>query len=136
MNMLTWFLYFAEVAGNITGLLSFVSIAYFAFGAMFYLVMSFGAGMENYENRAAPIRDRRDAFLANYLRTRNVVIAIIMAFLATIIPSTKTVYLMAASELGEEAVTSKYAGDLYNKIDRFLEIQLSEMENGNSNQKH
>lgn len=127
MNMLTWFLYLADVLGNFSIVLHLAYIFYFVFGAVTYIVMSLSAAGELYEAEINKAKKARIEFFSKYARPRNIVIAIMIMLVANLMPSTKTMYLMAASEIGEEVVMSEYTKNLYEKIDKFLETQLSDM---------
>jgi hypothetical protein len=114
MNSLSWLLYLGEVVGGLKPLFGFT-----AFG-MAFAVGGFALfnGIEGSQEKAASIV-RRYAWLPLFL-----------ALIATCIPSTKTIYLIAASEAGEAVVTNPDAiemmGDLKAIIKKRLKEELGE----------
>ena len=67
-------------------------------------------------------------FAKSYIGIKQAAGIILVALIAAAIPSQRTIYLIAASEVGQNVVESKVGDDLYQKINRYLEIQLGDLE--------
>jgi hypothetical protein len=115
MNSLSWLLYLADIVGNIQGLLGFV--AFIGGISLVFMAIFFGIEDDSFE--------RVGRILRRYLW-----LPIVAAFLATVIPSTNALYLIAASEAGETVVTSpdtiEMMGDLKAIIKKRLKEELGE----------
>lgn len=112
MNSLSWMLYGAEVIGNVQGLLIGLTVLGSGFVGICGIIFLVSEGEE----------DTRP------LVKRWLWAPVFTATLATLIPSSGTVYLIAASQAGEQIVTSPDAvemlGDLKGIIKQRLEQEL------------
>lgn len=122
MNMLTLFIYLASIAtpiGVFLGTVSLIILAYLAIwtaGVAMHNDSSYGHDKAEYPNYRF--------FLP---------IAFALGLLATFIPSTETVYLMAGSELGEYTVQSEAGQEILNSVKEIIQIQLQELKEPNDN---
>lgn len=55
------------------------------------------------------------------------VIGIFLIFLSSFIPNKETLYLIAASEIGESTVTSEYGQDVLSDIKEIIQLQLEDL---------
>ena len=60
------------------------------------------------------------------LNKLSVFLCVLVIFLSTFVPSKDTVYLIAASELGEEVVTSPEVKDMLNDVRSYIKKSLNE----------
>lgn len=101
MNSISWFLYIADVVGNLRGLLVGVAIACIAFCVLCLIGQGIAEGelSENCPNmwkrwwQCAPT-------------------AVIFLLIAIFIPSQNTLYAIAASEVGERVVKNEKVQDI------------------------
>lgn len=111
MNALSWALYAADALGSMKGLLIGLAVL---FGPAYMIVVAFQ------RDDAGSFREKppwpKGAFMA----------AVAMAFVACALPSTKTVYLIAASEAGERIANSQDGRDMLELIRRKIREALSE----------
>lgn len=118
MNNLSWLIYAAEVVGNVQGLL----VATAAIGGFTIPAAMFICGL------AADNGDLPEGSWKKPLRY--LWIPILAAVLGTLIPSSKALYMIAASEAGETVVNSPDAiemlGDLKTIIKKRLKEELGE----------
>ena len=112
MNELSWLIYLAEVVGNLKATLVIV-IAGFA-------ILWFAAG--GYWMTSSDYSDYKPIKPWQY--NKYLIFATVMLI---IVPSKTSLYAIAASQIGEQAITS-IAGSKYMKaLDAWVEAQLSEM---------
>ena len=111
MNMVSWFVYIADVIGNITLLLQWAT----SLCAITFVVTLCVKGINSEEPlsslsfRDAQAQARWDNFhkTANKILKRTLVIVIVCASLVAVIPSKQTMYVIAASEVTERVITSE-----------------------------
>ena len=120
MNSLSWFLYLADVIGNVRGLLILFSTI---FGAGTF-VWLFAKGC------VAADDDKSAKKFAHFMRFAPWIF-VSATFLAAIIPSRDTIYLIAGSEAGEAVVTSEAGQEILNDIKEVIQFQLSELKGEN-----
>lgn len=135
MNQLSWLLYLAEVAQNLS-VFFFVGGAASLIGAAICLMMaSFEADMAKSRYRYYSADDAEAIIhLKNRKRLQKSVVPIIITglvlFLVSgLIPRKQTIYLIAASELGEQVLRDERVVDVTNKsfmaIEAFLDQQIA-----------
>jgi hypothetical protein len=108
MNQLSWFLYFADVVSGLgltLGMLSFVCL----FAGLVWLAIR--VETEQARPLILPIRLLIAAFPVGLL-------------LANVIPGKNTMYAIAASELGEQVVTSDTGKKVASALEAWLDKQL------------
>jgi hypothetical protein len=128
MNMLSWLLYVADVVSNISGFIIFGAVVLFAFPVILWTA---------YAIRRSDWYDS-----PTYYKARNVPVptqpkhtvkyifgAVVCSLIAVALPSKTTIYLIAASELGEKVITGpdsqKTLTLLQQRIQRYLESDLA-----------
>jgi len=119
MNSLSWLLYTADVVG---GLGSFLSLIAFVSGIgsctslLIFLPMA--------EHNASD-----QAFANNRKILKAMVITfLVTALINTTIPSKETVYAIAASEMGEKALSTPTASKAMKALNHWLDKQVEETE--------
>jgi hypothetical protein len=106
MNSLSWLIYLASLSGSVSGFFTFLAVmgAVFALLGTVLSVMwtdgSFGGDrkIKGYEE----MRQR-----GNYMLSRGSLVLVIFGGVAAILPSSNTVYAIAASEIGERVITDE-----------------------------
>ena len=105
MNGLSWFLYLIDIMSNIQGWFVMASGLIFILGAGFLVAGAIKVDVStNYDGSA-----RNPENLANGKRWRKTGIILlplllIPAFIASLIPSKETLYLIAGSQIGEQVI--------------------------------
>jgi putative Ca2+/H+ antiporter (TMEM165/GDT1 family) len=94
VNSLSWMLYLAGVSGNIQGLL--IGAAVLTGFAALFTTLAFFMTMDGYQSEEHAVFNKL-ARLAWPTCT-------VLALLASVIPSERTFYLIAASEMGERTL--------------------------------
>lgn len=131
MNSISWFLYLAEVVGNISVLLSF---SMFTFGiALVVLSIIYWANVVIYREGSWLRPDPYDIVKAKekykvLLKPIYIVSIIFCISCSTIfIPSQNTIYMIAASQTSEVIIKTPEAQQLMDKITKTLNIKLDEI---------
>lgn len=120
MNDLSWFMYWAAVVGNVSGYIT----ALFIFSCIFFPVAALAiASASSYADDEDT--ERRWKAFKRYLFP-----ALVFFSLCNFIPSEKTLYMIAASEVGEEVLKTEEA----NKLRIILNDKLDEMLHDGDNQ--
>lgn len=127
MNVLSLFLYFA-------GVIAQIQVVFIVMGSMIlvlygiYAIVTFGSEEYSYydKDRIARMRKAKDDFPKGkgYLA-----LAAVLFFISALFPTQQTMYLIAASELGETAITSDVAKELYSDINTMIDLQIENMKN-------
>ena len=105
MNSLSWMLYLADAGGSLAATFLFVGVVMSLLAALWL----YGRVVEDAETFPPKIL---------YLG------AVSVFLLAALIPSRDTVYAIAASEMGEEALKSKTATKAMQALDKWLDKQI------------
>lgn len=109
MNTLSWFLYLADVAGGINLVLLLASVG----GLVFLpLVTAFRFG-EGLKPAWTPTNTKYAIAIAAAL------------FFVVILPSKSTMYAIAASELGQQAVESKLGQKVATALEQWIDQQIA-----------
>jgi hypothetical protein len=111
MNNLSWMLYLAGVSGNVQGVL--------VFACVLLGIASFGITVAYFFTLDYPNDDPHPQ-LARSMKYLWPLLAGI-ALLCSIIPSEKTFYLIAASEMGENALQTTTGKKAIAAVDRYLD---------------
>jgi hypothetical protein len=117
MNSLFWFLYFAGVANNISGLFAiFGFIALISAVAMFtwVLIRSSEEGQEISSTERKTMRNL-------------VVISFILLLVHVTIPPTQTIYMIAASQAGEAVLTTPESQAIFSDLQEIIQLQLQSL---------
>ena len=111
MNGLSWLLYFADIAEKLTGVAHFViwAVGIVGFITAFVTVMCYAT--EDFDYRIVI-----NAIPRKSLTTAILISALVIAF----VPSKDTIYLIAASEMGEEAINTDAAKKVASYLDKLL----------------
>jgi len=116
MNDLSWLLYLGDVSGSISHFFGFFGFVLFIVGG----IATFGAFIALADDSLS------DTSINSVKSAKNFgIFAVIFGFFlmvaATLLPSKETVYLIAASEAGEEVVTSKTGQKAIDAVNRYLD---------------
>lgn len=115
MNTLSWLVYAAEISGNISAVLFVAAI-------MFIIVGGFAAAISG--DRILFSEETRDSVRGCYRRWFPV--AAVAIVLAAFLPSKTTIYLIAASEIGETVVTSPDAIEMMTGLKAVIKKRLKD----------
>lgn len=118
MNNLSWFLYLADVLSNV----GFLFVCIGVIGMTIAAILVLCAVIVDEMRREAAIK-----FLKWCVGVFCSCLALL--FLATLIPSKETMYAIAASELGEEALKTPTANKAIKALDAWLDKQIKENTN-------
>lgn len=110
MNSLSWMIYFASVVGNVQGFLGFAT---FAIAAVIGGVALFMTMESESVVKSAP-------FLRKYIW-----LPIVSGLVATLIPSSQTIYLIAASEAGETVITNPETIEMMTDLKAIIKKRLA-----------
>jgi hypothetical protein len=120
MNSLSWMIYFGDVSGGLVGF----SIAM----ACVFGITSTGMSIAYVATASYPNDD--DAVVFNKVAAKvirwTIPVFALMALMACFVPSKNTVYAIAASELGEQALKSKTVTKAQAALDAWLDKQIGE----------
>lgn len=121
MNSVSWFLYLADAMSSLSGVLVF-------FGVLATLMVCLGVFMSllNTDSTSKDRQQRYADFNANGTRfIRGFVPWMILCFVvAAIIPAQKTMYAIAASQVGEQVVKSEAVQGVANDAAKALQIWI------------
>lgn len=123
MNTLSFILYLADVSGFIDRFASIIGIGGIIIAIIAFTIGQLAVTEENYTGKAEEERKVVRAFAFGLLKY-----AMPALLLATFIPSQKTLYLIAASEIGEEVVMSETGEKVLNIINDKLDSYTDEGE--------
>lgn len=115
MNSLSWLVYAADVAGNVGVVLVLGSLL----GILGMFIASMVAGHQTDFGRGEPGDWKRP--------WRHVWIVAVALLVASAIPSKTTIYMIAASEIGETVVTSPDAVEMMNDLRTIVRGKLKEL---------
>jgi hypothetical protein len=107
MNSLSWFLYAAEVVGNLSTLLCTIAV-------ILMIATLMGSLFSFIANESRPPMHFVWVFVAGAS----------MLFFASFIPSKDTMYAIAASELGQKAVETEIGGKALKAIEQWIDSQV------------
>lgn len=128
MNELSWLIYLADVAGQadgmaITGMIAATAVACFC-------VISWGvyaamAAMEAYSDDAE--REKCRAIAKGFLRPVKLAgtVLVVSAVICALTPSKATLYAIAASEMGEQVLTSETGSKATQALNAWLDRQIA-----------
>lgn len=119
MNSLSWLLYLADVVGDLNDLSKLTLVA--SLFALLAAGTSFLVATSDDEKSLA-----KDL---GYLSKIFCWVAVVAMVLVVVVPSSKTIYLIAASESGEYVATSERSQRILDKIEGVLDDYLEEEPN-------
>jgi len=130
MNTLSWLIYAGEVAGNMQGFIGFGGSLAVAAGAV--MTLAGNIPWQHYSWDSQEKWTQKEAFRGKLARNgpRFLVAGALCILVAALTPASRTIYMIAASEIGEQIVTSPDAiemmGDLKAIIKKRLKDELGE----------
>lgn len=117
MNTLSWFFYFASVIPSLgTLLVVFTFFGFILLGIIFFCVFLANSEGGNH----------------SYPGKSWVFILILTGFIAALLPSEKTLYMIAASELGETAYNSEEGKEVISELRQIIDFQLGDLKGDKS----
>jgi len=117
MNSLSWLMYTADVVAGIGGALALIVIL--GIGAVALRVIWSMVTYSNYE-------DDQSLTAGKSTVVKALTVVLIALLIDVLVPSKETVYLIAASEVGEQVVTSEEGKRVLGKIETWLDNKLGE----------
>lgn len=127
MNFLSWIIYGADVVGDIGNMIAFFGITISILFVFLVCAISFTSAWSmfaDYENERE-LYKKSSLILKKYVFS-SLKALIVIAVIAAIIPSAKTLYLIAASEIGEEVLISEEGQKLRQVINERLDEIIQE----------
>lgn len=122
MNNLSWMLYLADVVGNFQGLLIGFSIVLALGGVVWAVANTLFSEEADAQLIASKLRYVPYLFVGTTI-------------LATLLPSSNTIYMIAGSEATEAVVTSEEGKEILNDIKEVIKHQLDELKPQEENEK-
>lgn len=122
MNSLSWFLYFADVVGNLRPAFGVCSV--FTGLATVILSVILIATSDGYNEQVHLTTKKVIKIVAPFF--------VVILLVATLIPSRETVYMIAGSEAGEFVVTSPEGKEILGDIKEVIKHQLKELKGKNN----
>jgi len=123
MNDLSWFLYFADVVGNLQK--TFVLCAFLTGVPAVILGVMWFSTCDGYE-------EKLNAAVQKLLKI-TAPIAIISMLVAPLIPSKETIYMIAGSQAGEFVVNTPEGKEILGDIKEVIKHQLEELKGKKEN---
>jgi hypothetical protein len=126
MNSLSWMIYAANLVDNMNTLAAIALFVGGVGGGFAYCVGTFPWHEWSWDTAKA--KADRDAARGSFRKwgRRGVMAALITLPIATLIPSDRTMYMIAASEAGETIVTSPEAREVFNDLKTIIKSKLKE----------
>lgn len=116
MNSVSWMVYLAEVIGKIIHPFGIVAIGY-------WMIVVFAFGIQaitNHDEDYYRSGIEKKTFAYSFVKKRFVFLWLFCTIMAIIIPSSTTIYMIAASEMGQRVIENPQAQEmfaaLYDKI--------------------
>lgn len=119
MNELSWLIYLAGVSGNIGGVMIAVAVVSGVVSAG-CLVASGAIRIEAWDDE-----EKRKSTQVLAASKKPIVICVAASIMAALIPSSETVYAIAASEMGERVIKSETGGKAVEALNAWLDRQVS-----------
>lgn len=125
MNSLSWMIYAAEVVGNLGALMLGLTVGLCA--AAVIAGCAAGAGFDGLGRADMDEEKCRRTIASGTLWARRFALAcVVSVLLGAFIPSSNTIYLIAASEAGETIVTSPEAKEVFDDLKTIIKSKLKE----------
>lgn len=130
MNGLSWFLYLADVVGN-------VSIMFIIFAVILFFVSGIGIVVGklvpwDYRLATDEVEAKKSRENFGKIGVRGFIIALVLSTTAALIPQKTTMYMMAASEMGEMIVQTETGKEIFGELKSTVIDQLRELRSKDS----
>lgn len=127
MNSLSWLLYIGNVAGNLGSVLWIAGIILVLVAIITYMVdrVERSELVEHLKYRGRDEDVKKLVDRKSYPSYAFLVVGIIAWFLAALSPSSDTVYAIAASQLGEQAMKTPIAAKAGEAVEAWLDKQIA-----------
>lgn len=116
MNSLSWFLYLAGVTENLAVALGAIGVLLILGGGIVWLAISISMEFEPDDQARPMLRRLRNAFIAG----------LVMLVVCTLMPSKSTLYMIAASEIGETVTTTPDAQEILDLLKKRIKSLLTD----------
>ncbi len=132
------FIYLASVVGDIKSVIGLTTIAFFMVMAGYGITTA----LDSYEQQkkiaarhgiiTAIDDDYNPEYIKNRVNNRNklVIATIVLAFISALLPSERTMYMIAGAHIGKEALQSETASKIHKIIDKKLDEYMLQLEGG------
>lgn len=119
MNSLSWLLYFGDVVGSVNAVISILVLLTIlsGIGLLMFAIIETPWCEEQKKEHFKTVK----GWASTWLKVVGVVY-----FVGVLFPSKQTVYMIAASELGEEVITSETGKKLVKKLNQELDKLIEE----------
>lgn len=123
MNQLSWLLYLGNVAGNVGGLLTAIGLMALVWGVIqVFLYWDTLAALRYHPEMAEKLKPGRRV-LSVWLTG---LLAAVLWMAAAMCPSQNTVYAIAASQMGEQALKTPMVGKASQALEAWLDKQIKD----------
>lgn len=137
MNSLSWLIYAAEVLGRVSVSFFFIAlIAAVGTGALIFIAMLARADAQSDTTASYRSEDGRksaalrvefwDKVLASWPK-RSAAVAVVFGALSIVAPSNSTIYMIAASEMGEKVATTPEAKEMLGDLREVIAKQIKKL---------
>jgi hypothetical protein len=120
MNDLSWLIYFAGVTGNIQGLFVIGGIIALIIMGIAFIILSMGVSEGYYDVDEKEFLNKQRSLLLKWLA-----VPVTALLISCFLPSSGTVYAIAASEMGEEFAQSETFNKAEAALNAWLDRQLA-----------
>lgn len=121
MNDLSWLLYLANVLPNLGVTLIIISFLGMLLFVVFYVCFVFD---NNWNQKEEEKKQRKSDIRKSLI---GLTFFTLLFIITSFIPNRDTIYYIAASEIGETAVTSERGERLLSDLETILEIQIEKL---------
>lgn len=129
MNSLSWMLYLADVAQSASGFLGFVTILGGIVGAGSWaarLALGSSPTIYSWDDKEAKTAEHRELVgIAKKASIYLPIAALATGTLSVAIPTKDTIYAIAASEMGEQALKTPTADKAFKALNAWLDRQIA-----------
>lgn len=121
MNSLSWLIYIASIVEKITSFIGGISfVLFFALGTGVLISLLVRVCEENERDRQAAAKVFKTSLIWLCL-------PFFLSIVFVLIPSQNTVYMIAASEMGETVITNPQSQEIFNDLKDIINLQLDSL---------
>lgn len=118
MNDLSWMIYLIEIAGNLSEIFGFLIFVGFILAAIASFIIFVIKSDDLFEDEKKKL-----PHIKKYVRNVIIFLCFVTA-MHVFVPSKKTMYMIAASQMGEKALNSETGNDVLDILKQRIKIEL------------
>lgn len=135
MNSLSWLIYFADMFGKLSGVTTVLGAGFLGGGLLVLAIamLARGAAVSNlrwtslYPEAQSKARIEFWEHVVKTWPKKLIGFGAVILLVASFLPSRNTIYMIAASEMGEKVVTAPETRELFNDLRAVVSQQLKKM---------